>query len=122
MAATQVETLTCEQKNNTVKFVRNTLTMFNASYNQVGLQDENCIRANVKYTDLNLTLLSALAEREEIVIRGEETDAKTDYDITANRIKKCSISYQNISSTSSSGRPSIILTILLIPSSTPAPT
>ena len=99
---TQVETLSCEQKNGAVKFVRNTLAMFDSSFNQVGLQDENCIRANVKSTDFSSILLSALAEREEIVIRGEETTEKTDYDINANRIKKCSISYQQISSTSAS--------------------
>ncbi len=99
--SSEVSTLTDEQLIDTVEFVRNVLSMFGASYSQVGLEGENMIRAEIVESSTSESLMNALSDRQEIIIRGEETEEATKYDISAQRIKRCSVSYQQTSSTSS---------------------
>ena len=101
-ASTEVSTVTEKQLTDTVEFIRNVLYNFGGAFNQVGLQDDNFVRVQISATDTSSYLMQAMATRTEIVIRGEDTAESTEYDILANRIKNCSISYQQTSSTSSS--------------------
>ena len=47
------------------------------------------IRVEVVNDSASSTILSAMNERLELIIRGEETTNKTEYDISSQRIKKC---------------------------------
>lgn len=97
----EISSVTEKDMKNTVDFVRNVLYSFGASFNQVGIQDSNSVRAIIPQSDTSKDLMNALANREEIIIRGEDTSDKTDYDISANRIKNVSATYQQTSATSS---------------------
>ena len=97
----EVSTLTSDEMNNAVKYVNNALSMFNYSNHQVGIQNDNYLRVTVVNDDDSSSILSALANRIELVIRGDETTEATEYDIEAKYIKKCSFSYQQSSSSSS---------------------
>lgn len=97
----EVTTVTQKEMNDTLTFVRKVLSNFNASFNQVGLQNDNGLRVDIPHSDTSADLISALSNRLEIVIRGEDTADKTELDISASRIKSCRASYQPTSSTSS---------------------
>lgn len=97
---TEVTSLTDEEMENTVKFVNNALKMFGYSNNQVGRENDNMIRLEVVNDNTSATILQAIDERLELVIRGEDTKEKTEYDISSERIKKCSLSYQQSSTNS----------------------
>ncbi len=97
----EVSTLTSDEMNNAVKYVNNALSMFNYSNHQVGIQNDNYLRVTVVNDDNSSSILSALANRIELIIRGKETTDATEYDIEAKYIKKCSFSYQQSSSSSS---------------------
>ena len=97
----EVSTLTSDEMNNAVKYVNNALSMFNYSNHQVGIQNDNYLRVTVVNDDNSSSILSALANRIELIIRGKETTDATEYDIEAKHIKKCSFSYQQSSSSSS---------------------
>lgn len=94
--------LTNSQKSNTIDFVREVLSAQGYSFNQVGLENDSLIRVNIANDDNSREILNALASRVEIVIRGQATADATEYDILANRISKCSATYQSTSSTKSS--------------------
>ncbi len=96
----EITTLSSEKMDETVKFVNNALKMFGYSNTQIGKQNDNMIRVEVVNDSASSTILSAMNERLELIIRGEETTNKTEYDISSQRIKKCSLSYQQSSSDS----------------------
>ncbi len=99
---TQADSVTDEQMNETIEFVRNVLANFGGQYNQVGLQNEHEIRVQTLQSETSSALMEAIGTRTEIVIRGEATSDATDYDISASRISRCLGTYQATSTTSAS--------------------
>lgn len=93
----EISTLTDKDMQDTVDFVRQVLAENDNGYNAVSIQNSRELKVDIAKSDISANLLEALSERVEIVIRGEETDAKTDLDIPAARIKKAFPSYQQIS-------------------------
>ncbi len=100
--SSEITSFNDKQMENTLKFVEEVLSNFNGTLYQVGLENNNMIRVEIPKSDTSEDLMLALSNRNEIVIRGEETDQATDLDISADRIKKCYATYQATSSSSSS--------------------
>ena len=96
----EVETLTSSEMKDTAKYVENALNMFGYSYHMVEQENGNMLRVTVVNNDNSSEILQALEDRIQLVIRGKETTEKTQYDISADHIKKCSFSYQQSSSDS----------------------
>lgn len=97
----EVETLTSSEMKNTAKYVENALNMFGYSYHLVEQENGNMLRVTVVNDDNSSEILEALEDRISLVIRGKATTETTQYDISADHIKKCSFSYQQSSSDSS---------------------
>ena len=96
------DSVTEKQLNDTVDFVRDVLATFGGEYNQVGIQNDNSIRVQTLKTDVSEDLMNAIANRTEIIIRGEATEEATRYDIKADTIKRCLGTYQPNSASSTS--------------------
>lgn len=100
-ASTEITTVTDEKMQESVLFVKEVLDMFGANYNQVGVQNKNMIRVDVEEVATTEGLMNAFSNRVELIIRGEDTAERTEYDISAARIKRCAATYQQTSATSS---------------------
>lgn len=95
-----VETLTDEQKENALEYVKFVIDNNESSFNLISNQGENKLRVVVSKSETSETILNALAERTDIVIRGSETTEATKYDVHSSGIRKAYPSYQQDESTS----------------------
>lgn len=95
-------TITQEDLNSTVDFVRDVLYSFGGQYNQVGIQNDTEIRVQTVQSDTSSDLMEAIGTRTEIIIRGEATEEETKYDIHSDVIKRCLGTYQATSASSTS--------------------
>lgn len=100
--STDANSVTEKQMDDTVEFVRDILASFGGAYNQVGVQNQSSIRVQTLQSDISSQLMEALGTRTQIVIRGEATEETTQYDISANTIKRCLGTYQTTSASSTS--------------------
>ncbi|MBO5885037.1 MAG: hypothetical protein J6Q51_04500 [Clostridia bacterium] len=97
----ELKGVSCEKMEDTVLFVSKVLSMFGYSTNQVGVQNDNMIRTEVKVSDQSQAFMSALAQRVEIIVRAEDTAEQTEFDIKSDRINYCKVAYQPSSEDSS---------------------
>ena len=95
-------TITQEDLDSTVDFVRDVLYSFGGQYNQVGIQNNTEIRVQTVESDTSSDLMEAIGTRTEIIIRGEATEEETKYDIHSDVIKRCLGTYQATSASSTS--------------------
>ncbi len=95
-------TITQDDLDSTVDFVRNVLYSFGGQYNQVGVQNDSEIRVQTLQSDTSSDLMEAIGTRTEIIIRGEATEEETKYDINSSTIKRCLGTYQASSASSTS--------------------
>ena len=95
-------TITQEDLDSTVDFVRGVLYSFGGQYNQVGIQNNTEIRVQTVESDTSSDLMEAIGTRTEIIIRGEATEEETKYDIHSDVIKRCLGTYQATSASSTS--------------------
>ena len=95
-------TITQDELNSTVDFVRDVLYSFGGKYNQVGIQNDTEIRVQTIQSDTSSDLMEAIGTRTEIIIRGEATEEETKYDIHSDVIKRCLGTYQATSASSTS--------------------
>ena len=100
--SSEITSFNDKQMQNTLKFVEEVLSNFNGTLYQIGLENDNMIRIEIPKSDTSEDLMLALSNRNEIVIRGEDTSDDTDLDISADRIKKCYATYQATSANSTS--------------------
>lgn len=98
----EITSVSCEKMEDTVLFVSNVLGMFGYSTNQVGIQNNNMIRAEITESTTSESFMNALSDRLEIIVRAQDTTETTEYDIKSDRIQKCSITYQQSSANANS--------------------